>query len=144
MVDYPVNFNARAEGSYEDSNWNVSTSEGLETEMTTPEEFGGDSEKPSPEDLFTASLTSCILATFKITAERKDLRYHNIDVKCRSKLERDDKEGRPIIKEAEVDLHVEKVSDMELAREVAKISDKNCFIHNSVKTDVETNFEFTE
>lgn len=144
MVDYPVDFKAKAKGSSRESGWEVSTSEGLETEMTTPEEFGGDSENPSPEDLFTASLTSCILATFKITAERKNLEYEKIEVECDASLERDDKEGRPVMKEAKVDILVEKVSDKELAREVGQISDKNCFIHNSVKTDVETSFEFTE
>ena len=34
------------------------------------------------------------------------------------------------------------VSDQVLAEKIGGISEKNCFIHNSVKTDVETSFEF--
>lgn len=140
MVKYPVNFEAEVEYSGGE-NWNLETEEGLETAMSVPEEFGGDAEKPSPEDLFNASLASCILATFKVTAQRKELQYDKINSNCSTSLDRG-KEGRPIMKEAEIKVSVEGVSDQELAEKVGKISEKNCFIHNSVKTDVRTEFEF--
>ena len=143
MVNYPVDFEAKAEASQDSDDWSLATSEGLETEMSTPEDFGGDSENPSPEDLFNASLSSCILATFKITAERKDLDYQKITVNSKTSLDRNE-DGRPVMKSAELQVEVKGVSDIELAKEVARITEKNCFIHNSVKTDVNTDFEFTE
>lgn len=142
MVEYPVNFDAEAESSSEEKGWKVSTAEGLEREMATPEEFGGDNENPSPESLFTASLTSCILATFKVTAQRKDLEYGRVKVDGTAKLERGEKEGRPFMKEAELEITVTEVSDDELAEEVAEITDRNCFIKNSIQTDVQTDFKF--
>lgn len=144
MVEYPVKFEATAEESSEEEEWEVSTTEGMETRMTTPEEFGGDSENPSPEDLFTASLTSCVLATFRITAERKGLEYERIEVNCEAALDRGEKEGRPVMKEADLEIRVEGVSDMDLAEQIGKISERNCFIHNSVNTDVNTSFEFRQ
>lgn len=143
MVNYPVDFEAKAEASQDSDDWSLATLEGLETEMSTPEDFGGDSENPSPEDLFNASLSSCILATFKITAERKDLDYQKITVNSKTSLDRNE-DGRPVMKSAELQVEVKGVSDIELAKEVARITEKNCFIHNSVKTDVNTDFEYTE
>ncbi len=139
MVDYPVRFNSKAEAEKKSEHWNLETDEDLETEMSAPEEFGGDSENPSPEDLFNASLGSCILATFKVTAERKGLDFNEIEVESNTDLDRNE-EGRPIMKRADVTVSVHVVSDDSLAEEVAEIAEKNCFIHNSVKTDVELEF----
>ncbi|MFB6242185.1 MAG: OsmC family protein [Candidatus Nanosalina sp.] len=119
----------------------METKEGLETGMSVPKEFGGDAEKPSPEDLFNASLASCILATFKVTAQREGLEYEKITSNCSTRLDRGD-EGRPVMKEAELKVTVGGVSNHDLAEKVGEISEKNCFIHNSVETDVKTEFEF--
>jgi len=54
MVEYPVSFSSESETGKK-KKWSVKTGEGLETEMSVPEEFGGDSENPSPEDLFNVS-----------------------------------------------------------------------------------------
>jgi len=117
------------------------TGEGLETEMSVPEEFGGDSENPSPEDLFNASLSACIIATFKITAERKGLEFSNVELDSETFLDRNE-EGRPVMKNAEIVVEVYGTKDEKLGEEVAQITERNCFIHNSVKTDVDTKFNF--
>lgn len=143
MVDYPVSFKAKVEAEESSENWSLNTEENLGTEMSTPIEFGGDSGNPSPEDLFNASLASCMVATYKITAQRKGLDYSNIEGKCETQLDRNE-DGRPVMKRSQIDITVEDVSDIDLAEEVGQISENNCFIHNSVKTDVETSFEFTE
>ena len=140
MVEYPIEFEAEVSDNGSDE-WNLETDEELKTRMSVPKEFGGDSEKPSPEDLFNASLASCILATFKVTARRKGLDYESITSRCTTRLDRGD-EGRPIMKEAEIMVTVGMVSDLELAEKVGKISEKNCFIHNSVETEIEMDFEF--
>lgn len=141
MVDYPIRFEAEVSDDGSDG-WVIETAEDLETGMSVPKEFGGDSENPSPEDLFNASLASCILATFKVTAGRKGLEYESIEAESWTILERGD-EGRPVMKDAEIKVKVKEVSNLDLAREIGDISEKNCFIHNSVRTDVETDFEFT-
>ena len=142
MVDYPVSFKSSAEAEKGSQQWEVSTDENLQSDMTVPEEFGGDSENPSPEDLFNASLATCIVATYKITAERKNLDYSNIEAECETLLDRN-KDGRPVMKKSEIQITVKQVSDQELAEEVGEITERNCFIHNSVKTQVETEFNYT-
>lgn len=141
MVKYPIEFKAKVldDGS---NQWSLETEEGLKTEMSVPDEFGGDAENPSPEDLFNSSLASCILATFRVTAQRKGLKYERITSKCSTNLDRND-EGRPVMKQAEITVSVEGVSDNDLAEKIGEISKRNCFIHNSVKTNVKTEFKFT-
>ena len=143
MVDYPVRFSSRSDAKNSEETWHLKTDEGLETDMSVPEEFGGDSENPSPEDLFSASLQTCMIATFKTIAERKNLEYKRIESRAEVTLDRG-KDSRPVMKEAEINLEVIGVNDREKAEKVAEATEKNCFIHNSVKTDVRTSFEFTE
>jgi organic hydroperoxide reductase OsmC/OhrA len=141
MVDYPVEFNSESHAEQGENIWSLETDEGLKTEMSVPEEFGGDNKNPSPEDLFSASLQTCMIATFKTIAERKGLKYRKIGAEASVKLDRGE-DSRPIMKEAEINLKVSDLKDHDKAEKVAQATEKNCFIHNSVRTDVRTNFEF--
>lgn len=141
MVNYPVDFSSESKAENEEKTWSLETSEGLKTEMSVPEEFGGDKKNPSPEDLFSASLQTCMIATFKTIAERKGLEYERIESEARVTLDRGD-DSRPVMKKGEIELEVDGIGDKEKAEDVAQATDKNCFIHNSVKTDVRTSFEF--
>ena len=141
MIEYPIDFHSESEAKNSEKDWNIKTGEGLEAEMSVPEEFGGDNENPSPEDLFNASLNSCITATFKITAQRKGLEFNKVKVKSVTSLDRNN-DGRPVMKKADIEVTVSGAKDNELAEEVAEITEKNCFIHNSVETSVETDFSF--
>ena len=140
MVNYPIEFRAEIQDD-KGEEWKLETEENMETFMSAPEEFGGDSENPSPEDLFNASLASCFLATFKVTAQRKGLNYEKITSESSTKLDRDE-DGKPMMKEAKITVNIEGASDHDLGREIGEIAEKNCFIHNSVETEVNTEFKF--
>lgn len=141
MTDYPVAFSSSSEAKSESETWSLETDEGLETQMSVPEEFGGDNENPSPEDLFSASVQTCIIATFKTIAERKDLEYENITCQATIKLDRGS-DSRPVMKEGEIQIDISGVENEEKAKKVSKAAEKNCFIHNSIKTDVDVTFNF--
>lgn len=143
MVDYPVDFESQCSLTEEKENLVLETDEGLETEMSVPKEFGGSDSMPSPETLYSASLHTCLVATFRTIAGRKSLEYERIDSECKVSLDRGD-DSRPVMKKAEIKLKVEGVKDTEKAREVRDMATKNCFIHNSVDTDVRTEFRFEE
>lgn len=143
MVDYPVEFSSSSTAEKEKDGWTIETNEGLQTRMTVPEEFGGDDEYPSPEDLLSASIQTCMIATFKTIAERKDLEYQKIKSEASVNLDRGE-DSRPVMKKGEIEVKVTGVEESEKAEKVAEAAEKNCFIHNSVKTDVTTNFEFRE
>lgn len=141
MVDYPLKFDSHAVAEKENDSWELETAEGLKTKMNAPEEFGGDEGHPSPEDLFSASIQTCMIATFKTIAERKGLEYQKIESEASVKLDRGD-DSRPVMKEGEIKIEVEGLKETEKAKKVAEAAEKNCFIHKSVKTDITTQFEF--
>jgi len=143
MVNYPISFKSNSEASSEDNKWSLETGEGLKTSMSVPEEFNGDEEHPSPEDLFSASIQTCMLATFKTVAERKGLIYEKLEVEAKINLDRGE-DSRPVMKNGKVHIDVIGIENTEKAKNVAQAAEKNCFIHNSVKTDVKTEFKFTE
>ena len=88
MVEYPVNFGSNTSEKSDTEIWNVKTDEGLETKMSFPEEFGGSSSEPSPESLFTASIETCFVATFKMVAKRKGIDYEGIESEAVVHLDR--------------------------------------------------------
>jgi len=141
MLDYPVKFTSRSASNRGEDKWSLETEESLEISMDVPVEFGGSDKNSSPEDLFNASLNTCILATFKITARRKGLEFDEITVESETFLDRNE-DGRPVMKKTNVTVEVYGVNDKDLGREVSEITGKNCFIHNSVKTEINTEFKF--
>ncbi|AOV94794.1 hypothetical protein AQV86_02610 [Nanohaloarchaea archaeon SG9] len=141
MIDYPITFKGESETRKEEDKWSLETSENLKTQMSPPKEFGGSDENPSPEDLFTASIQTCVTATFKSIADRKDLTYRKIETEIKASLERGT-DTRPMIKNAEITVKVTGVKDKEKASEIASATEKNCFIHKSVKTQIKTEYNF--
>lgn len=141
MVEYPVEFSSKSEAQKNEEKWDLRTDEGLETEMSVPEEFGGDKENPSPEDLFSASIQTCMIATFKTIAERKGLNYEKITSQASINLDRGE-DSRPVMKDGRIKMRIEGIENKEKAEKVAEATEKNCFIHNSIKTEINTEFIF--
>lgn len=139
MVDYPLRFETESFAQKGDKTW-VSATGDKEIELTVPEEFGGEEGTPSPESLYCMSVENCLLATFKTIAERQDVEFDRIESRSEAVLSRDS-EGRPEIKEADVNITVYGIED-EKAEEIREMTLKNCFIHRSVKTEIKTEFEF--
>ena len=141
MIDYPIFFNGESLAKEGDKYWKLETAENLKTEMSVPEQFGGSDDRPSPEDLFTASIQTCMIATFKSIAERKELEYSSVETEIEASLERGD-DTRPMIKTADIQVKVTGIEDKDKASKVAEATEKNCFIHNSVKTKIQTEYNF--
>ncbi|GAB4230226.1 MAG: hypothetical protein Tsb0034_02030 [Ekhidna sp.] len=106
-------------------------------EVATPPEFPkGIPGIWSPEHLFTASVSSCLMTTFLAIAENFKLDFENFSCQSRGKLERVD--GRLVMSEITlypvVSIHNE--SQHELALKVLAKSEKACLISNSIKSKV--------
>lgn len=56
--------------------------------MTPPPEFGGPEGYWTPEDLFSASISSCYILSFKALARAKKMDWESLDVKVDAKLEK--------------------------------------------------------
>jgi organic hydroperoxide reductase OsmC/OhrA len=106
-------------------------------EVATPPEFPqGIPGIWSPEHLFTASVSSCLMTTFLAVAENSKLNFKNFSCKSKGKLEQ--VEGKllmtEIILEPTVTIADEK--DRERAERVLLKSEAACLISNSIKSKI--------
>jgi organic hydroperoxide reductase OsmC/OhrA len=106
-------------------------------EVATPPEFPkGMPGIWSPEHLFTAAVSSCLMTTFLSIAENSKLDFLSFQCSSEGKLEQ--VEGKFLMTEVllkpVVTLKDEK--DMEKALKVLQKSEANCLISNSVKAKV--------
>jgi organic hydroperoxide reductase OsmC/OhrA len=56
--------------------------------ITPPPEFKGPDGEWTPEDLFSAAISSCYLLTFKALSKYKKMPWENLDVTAEAKLEK--------------------------------------------------------
>lgn len=106
-------------------------------EVATPPEFPkGIPGIWSPEHLFTAAVSSCLMTTFLAIAENSKLNFTSFNCKSRGILEQVD--GKylmsEIILEPEVTIPDEK--DYEKAIRILEKSEKACLISNSIKSKI--------
>jgi len=131
-----------------DVNWNterkgvicspeLNQEKGTCIEVATPPEFPkGIPGIWSPEHLFTAAVSSCLMTTFLSIAENSKLAFVSFSCKSKGKLEQIDGKFMmsEIILEPTVTIADEK--DRERAERVLQKSEAACLISNSVKSKV--------
>ena len=106
-------------------------------EVATPPEFPkGIPGIWSPEHLFTAAVSSCLMTTFLSIAENSKLAFESFSCQSKGKLEQVDGKFMmsEIILEPTVTITDEK--DRERAERVLQKSEAACLISNSVKSKV--------
>ena len=106
-------------------------------EVVTPPEFPKGIEGFwSPEHLFTAAVSSCLMTTFLAVAENSKLDFVSFDCKANGKLEMI--EGKYMMHEVELTpkLVIKKEEDRERAERILTKSEAACLISNSIKSSV--------
>jgi len=106
-------------------------------EVATPPEFPkGIPGIWSPEHLFTAAVSSCLMTTFLAIAENSKLDF--ISFQCRSKGKLQQIDGKFMMTEVLLEpvVVIKEEKDAERALKVLQKSETNCLISNSVKTRI--------
>ena len=106
-------------------------------EVATPPEFPkGIPGIWSPEHLFTAAVSSCLMTTFLAVAENSKLNFTSFSCKTKGKLE--SIEGKMMMSEVLLEPHVTITDekDRERAERILQKSEAACLITNSVKSKV--------
>lgn len=106
-------------------------------EVATPPEFPkGIPGIWSPEHLFTASVSSCLMTTFLAIAENSKLDFLAFNCNAKGKLEQVD--GKYLMTEVLLEpvVIVKEEKDIDKAYKVLQKSEINCLISNSVKAKV--------
>lgn len=93
----------------------------------------------SPEHLFTAAVSSCLMTTFLAIAENSKLEFTAFSCKSKGKL--DQVEGKFLMTEVILEPHVTIVheKDRERAERILQRSEAACLISNSIKSKVTMN-----
>jgi peroxiredoxin-like protein len=106
-------------------------------EVATPPEFPkGIPGIWSPEHLFTAAVSSCLMTTFLSIAENSKLEFTHFECKSRGKLEQVD--GKFMMSEIilEPSLTIVNETDLEKAERILNKSEAACLISNSIRSRV--------
>lgn len=106
-------------------------------EIATPLQFPKGVENIwSPEHLFTAAVSSCLMTTFLAIAENSKLEFVNFECSSKGKLEQ--VEGKFLMTEVILEpvVTIKNESDREKAERVLQKSEANCLISNSVKSKI--------
>lgn len=117
---------------------NAVQQEGGCIEVATPPQFPkGMPGIWSPEHLFTAAVSSCLMTTFLSIAENSKLDF--VSFQCNSKGKLEQVEGKFMMSEVLLEpvVTIRDEKDRERALKVLLKSEANCLISNSVKTKVE-------
>lgn len=106
-------------------------------EVATPPEFKGHQGKWTPEELFVASLNTCIMTTFLHYAEKEGLKFLSYESPGGGVLERT--ENGLIFSTIKItpNILVSSKDDIEKAKSLLRLSERNCLISNSLKSKVE-------
>jgi peroxiredoxin-like protein len=106
-------------------------------EVATPPEFPkGVPGIWSPEHLFTAAVSSCLMTTFLAIAENSKLDFLSFNCNSKGKLEQVD--GKFLMTEVLLEpvVVVREEKDLEKASKVLQKAEINCLISNSIKSKV--------
>ena len=106
-------------------------------EVATPPEFAkGIPGIWSPEHLFTAAVSSCLMTTFLAIAENSKLEFVSFTCKSKGKLQSVD--GKLVISEIILEPHlmIKNENDRPLAERILQKSEAACLISNSIKSKV--------
>ncbi len=116
---------------------NVASASGGCIEVATPPEFPkGMPGIWSPEHLFTAAVSSCLMTTFLSIAENSKLDF--VSFQCSSKGKLEQRDGKFLMTEVSLFpvVTVRSEQDRERALRVLQKSEANCLISNSIKSVV--------
>lgn len=106
-------------------------------EVATPPEFPkGIAGIWSPEHLFTAAVSSCLMTTFLSIAENSKLNFTHFSCNAKGKLEQ--VEGKFIMSEVilEPSVTITEEKDRDRAERILQKSEAACLISNSIKSKI--------
>lgn len=103
--------------------------------VTPPPEFNGPDGFWTPEDLFSASISSCYILTFKGIAKFKKMEWDNIDVKVEAQLEKTESGYRFTKATISPRLTICCKTNVDAYLEILDRAKKTCLVTNSMNTE---------
>ncbi len=107
-----------------------------DVQVATPPEFKGHEGIWSPEDLFVASINTCVMSTFLAFAERAGLAFTAYESDAEGRVELVDGKLKVTTVVVKPRVTLAPGADAAKAREILAKAEATCLISNSVKTHV--------
>ena len=115
----------------------LSSSGKLNIGVATPPEFDGEEGYWSPEELLLSAVDSCVMTTFLHYAERKKVDFVTYESETEGILEIMDNQFMFSKITVKPKISVESEEDIDKIKQLMILAEKNCFISNSIKSEVE-------
>ena len=142
-MKFPMKFEAQGESkSGIASSWKSWSGELPPIPCAIPVEFSGPGNAYSPEDLFSLSLLSCMVAMFKVYCEKSKISFQDLKAKVMLTMDLNTSENVLVFTHADVTITVKGASDPGKARELLERAVKDCPVSNSIKTGKTFHFTF--
>lgn len=109
-------------------------------EIATPEEFGGPKGYLSPEDLFTASVNSCLMTTFLYFADKKRIKIKSYASETVGTLSKGLKGFHFSEIEVKIDVLAEDNEVQKKIPDLIELAKKYCLVSNSIKTKIKLKY----
>jgi len=135
MIKYPLNFSISMK--------DFKTSEVLDfnfAKVDIPLEFGGLAREKSPEEYFVVSVVSCFLTTLTKLSNNVGLEFKITNFNAQAILDRGE-DTKPFVKNIIIDFCIHSSDELESKRIIENVK-TNCFIINSIKTQVDWNITY--
>ena len=135
MVSFPLEFEIEVTAEPGISApWRGKAADLDEIECSIPTEFGGPGKTYSPEDLFALSIVNCIVATFKVYAEKAGLTFKSLSAKAKLKMDRDASTGTLSLPDIHIAINISGASDVDRVRKTLDTAISHCAVSNSAKS----------
>jgi organic hydroperoxide reductase OsmC/OhrA len=107
-----------------------------EIEVATPPEFGGPSDVWSPEQLFVASVDSCLMSTFLFFAEKSAIKMHSYNSVTVGRMDKTPDGLRFTAIDVSITVSVDADSELEKTTRLQAKLEKYCPISTSLRCPV--------
>ncbi len=111
----------------------LSCGNGMETRFSAPPEFGGYEDFATPEDLFTASIATCLMLTFETVCRKMNVSFRSFECECESTLE--EIKGNEMMTRVSIKPKVSG-SDTKKLEKALFLAEKYCLVTNSIKSEI--------
>lgn len=135
MMQFPHSYEVVASADSESSV--ATTKEGLPAlSVMPPREFDGPGDQWSPEDLLMASLSSCLVLSFKAIAKASRFEWQSIKANASGSLDKVDRTVKFTKATITVDLTVKSNDDIEKGHALLQKAEATCFVSNSLNVEI--------
>lgn len=137
MTNFPHVYTTQVQGT-NDVTLKLSAEKLPDISITPPKEFGGPEDHWSPETLFSASISTCFVLTFKAIARGKKLEWKDIMVEVDAYLDKVENTLSFTKAELFVTLYIpaSEVGKEDIYLKALQRAEETCLITNSIKASV--------